>query len=360
MTKSDSAFSQKEIPIDTSNWFINAQSYVLENFKGKDAIYLQNGRIHLKDEKFLDGTIEFDVFLTERQSFPGVFFRQVQNHAEAFFLRPHLSGKPDANQGSPIVNGIQAFQLYFGEPYSVAYEYNFSDWTHIKLVVNDMRAQAYFDYSETPNLSWDLVNQPKEGTISIGTSFAPMHFANIKIDRTKKELIDFKVKGKREPVANIIQKWKVSEKFDEELLSEPSKIEELAKTLKFDHTLSIVENIAIDISQAHNRYDQVVKGNTVFAKVVIDSDIEQLKLFDFGYSDRVVVILNNKPIYRGNNKWRSRDYRYLGTIGFFDSVYLPLMKGENVLLLAVSEDFGGWLASGKFGNMNNITIKEED
>ncbi|MDG2448779.1 MAG: hypothetical protein P8M34_04055, partial [Saprospiraceae bacterium] len=149
-------------------------------------------------------------------------------------------------------------------------------------------------------------------------------------------------------------------KFDEGQLDNPTKIESLVKAQKFEHSLEIVENIAVDISHLHKRYDQEIEGNTVFARLDIDSESEQWKLFDFGYSDRVVVILNNKPIYRGNNKWRSRDYRYLGTIGFFDSVYLPLNKGKNVLLLAVSEDFGGWLVTGKFDDMKGITVNSHD
>ena len=72
-----------------------------------------------------------------------------------------------------------------------------------------------------------------------------------------------------------------------------------------------------------------------------------MKKFEFGYSDRVVAILNGKPIYWGTNQWRSRDYRYLGTVGLFDAIYLDLKKGKNTLLMAVSEDFGDWLITGR-------------
>ena len=37
------------------------------HYKGKDAIYIQ-GAITLKDQTFLNGTIEFDVFLKEEPS----------------------------------------------------------------------------------------------------------------------------------------------------------------------------------------------------------------------------------------------------------------------------------------------------
>ena len=73
--------SQKTYPLDTSHWAINAQSYVLENYKGYDAIYLQGGTATIKDTKFLNGTIEFDVYLTERQSFEMISVRwKKQDH----------------------------------------------------------------------------------------------------------------------------------------------------------------------------------------------------------------------------------------------------------------------------------------
>ena len=48
------------------------------------------------------------------------------------------------------------------------------------------------------------------------------------------------------------------------------------------------------------------------------------------------------PVYRGDDTYRSRDYRFLGSIGWYDTLYLPLEQGDNELLIAVSEDFGGW------------------
>ena len=55
----------------------------------------------------------------------------------------------------------------------------------------------------------------------------------------------------------------------------------------------------------------------------------------------MVVFLNGERLFRGSDGYRSRDYRFLGN-GWYDTVYLPLDEGENELLVAVSEDFGGW------------------
>ena len=84
------------------------------------------------------------------------------------------------------------------------------------------------------------------------------------------------------------------------------------------------------------------QADTAFAKLTVDSDRAALKKLKFGYSDKVKVYVNNRLVYSGDNTFRSRDYRYLGTIGLFDAVYIPLEPGNNEILFAVSEQFGGW------------------
>jgi len=348
--------TQSIIPLDTAHWEISAQAYVLEKYEGKEAIYIQDGMAQLKDVEFLNGTIEFDIYLTERQSFPGVRFRQFSpGNMESFYLRPHLSGKPDGNQAIPVINSISAWQFYFGPRYSFAYDYNFDGWTHIKLVVNGRQAQVYLDHAEKPHLSWELVHEPQAGKVSIGGSFAPMHYANFSIDPQATRIVDFKP-IERKAIEGLIPTWEVSDKFEEKLLDDPNQLASVIEARSWGKTIEVEEGTAANIARQHRLYDGT-SDNTVFAKVSIESDRDQLKLLDFGYSDRVVVILNGQAIYRGNNKWRSRDYRYLGTVGLFDGVYLPLKKGTNTLLLAVSEDFGGWLVTGKIADKTGIRIQ---
>lgn len=74
----------------------------------------------------------------------------------------------------------------------------------------------------------------------------------------------------------------------------------------------------------------------------LEAEVARSVTVSFGYSDRVRVYLKGRPLYRGDNGYRSRDYRYLGTIGLFDELVLPLRAGRNELTFAVSESFGGW------------------
>ena len=342
------------VAFNDDNWEIQAKSFVLEHYRGKDAIYLQQGAATLKDVEFLNGTIEYDVFLTKRQSFPGVGFRQFdEQNEETFFLRPHLSGKPDANQVASVINSMVGWQLYFGERYSFAYEYNYEDWTHVKLVITDDKAQVFLDHAEKPNLSWKMKHTPQAGKVSISVSFAPMHFANFTIDPDATELVDFQLQ-EIEMIEGVIPKWSISDKFVEAELANLGALDNLIENRSWEGTAEIDETNAANIAWSTVRYPG--EENTVFAKVTIESDSDQTKLLDFGYSDRVVAILNGKPIYGGTNKWRTRDYRYLGTVGFFDAIYLDLKKGENTLLMAVSEDFGGWAVTGKFADYSGIRV----
>lgn len=348
--------SQKIIPLDTLHWKIEAKAYVLETYKGQPSIYLQAGSLILKDESFLNGTIEYDIYLKEAQAFPGVYFRINDADAEHFYIRPHQSGNPDANQAAPLIKGISPWQLYFGPKYSFPYHYKYDDWTHVKLVVNNDRAQVYLDYSEEPHLSWNLFHEAKEGEISFsGGNAQGMYIANIVVDKEKDVIKNFEP-IERKPITGLVQSWEISDKFEEKLLADHTKLRSVTESRTWGKKVTIEEGTAANISRQVRLRDGK-PGNTVFARIIINSDKPQTKLFEFGYSDRVVAILNEEPIYKGTNRWRSRDYRYLGTVGLFDAIYLDLEKGKNTLLMAVSEDFGGWLVTGKFEDPSGIKIK---
>ena len=92
----------------------------------------------------------------------------------------------------------------------------------------------------------------------------------------------------------------------------------------------------------------------MYAHAVVRSERAQATELAVGFSDRATVSLNGRPLYRGDATYRSRDYRFLGSIGYWDTVVLPLEQGENELLVAVSEDFGGWGVQARFADLDGI------
>jgi len=81
----------------------------------------------------------------------------------------------------------------------------------------------------------------------------------------------------------------------------------------------------------------------VYARTRIDSPRDQTRKLYLGYSDDVSVILNGRILFRGRSAQNFRDPAFLGIVNpENDAVYLPLRKGRNELMLAVSELGGGW------------------
>jgi len=77
-----------------------------------------------------------------------------------------------------------------------------------------------------------------------------------------------------------------------------------------------------------------------------------VKRLDIGYSDDVSVFLNGRILFRGRSSQYYRDPGFLGIMNLDnDVVYLPLKKGTNELVLAVSDLGGGWGFSCRLAEM---------
>ena len=63
-----------------------------------------------------------------------------------------------------------------------------------------------------------------------------------------------------------------------------------------------------------------------------------------------------RALFRGDDAYRSRDYRFLGSIGWYDTLYVPLEAGDNELVVAVSEDFGGWGVQARFPDASGLAF----
>lgn len=324
------------VPFTSGNWNFGDAQFVIENYMGRESIHLTGGNISVADVEFLDGTIEVDINFPEARFFPGIFFRmQDEGNYENFYVRPHQSGNPDATQYTPVFNGVAGWQLYHGEGYSAAIELRPDTWHHIKIDVAGDRADIYFDDMNTPFLKvMGLKREPKAGKIGV-SSGAPVHFSNFRYSSTKPEL-DERKPARMEAPPGLITSWKISNIVQDDLYRDMPEITtaNLAWT-KQETEPSGTINLA--------RFVQRGEGlNTIVAKLDIHAKEAANKPVVFGYSDFIWIYVNGKQVYGGRNDFMSRDYRYLGTIGFFDSVYLPLDRGENEVHFVVSENFGGW------------------
>jgi hypothetical protein len=329
------------IAINSDNFTIEGQKANFTFYKGKESLLLNGASATVKDISFINGIIEYDVAFTEKRNFVGVKFRQQDSeNAEEFYIRPHQSGNPDANQYTPVFNGLAAWQLYH-QGFAGKVNYNFDGWNHIKIIVAGNKGEVYINDMEKPAIRISEFLRPiKSGVISFSSVRADAHIANVSIVNHKQPKILPTVSAEKDStLKNYLMKWQVSNSFNKSALDKVTNLD-LSHNKAARWTPLIADNFGI-LNVAKVQGLQKSK-DTAFAKTIIYSEKQQVKALHFGYSDQVKVFFNNQLIYRGDNSFRSRDYRYLGTIGLFDSIYLQLKKGKNELTFAVSEKFGGW------------------
>ena len=351
------AYSQT-VPFDSDRWDIQGSESRVEEYRGQKALYLKGGYATLKDVEFTNGIIEFDIAVTGERGFMGAFWRmQSSGNFEEFYIRPHQSGNPDANQYTPAFFGNTAWQLYYGEDYSAPVKYIFNEWMHIKIVVSGKQAEIYIRDMEKPAvIVHELKRDVKAGKIGVLNpgNFTHAHFANFRFKLLENIKLASKSKEPEIPPAGTIMSWQVSSTIDEKSLENKFLLSDTGRQNLTWTTIGCEKTGIANLARIQGIQPN---KNTVFAKVTIRSDNDQIKKIQFGYSDRIKVYCNNHLIYGGSNDYQSRDYRYLGTIGYFDAVYLPLKKGENELWLAVSENFGGWGIMAKIEDMSGIAFK---
>lgn len=346
--------SAQIVRFDSSAWQMEGADHHLMDYHGKAALFLKGASAELETPDFLNGEIEFDIAFSAERGFSGVQWRIVNDaNGEIFYFRPHLSGMPDANQYTPVDNGVTAWQLLHGPAYSSPIRYRRNEWQHVRIVFSGRLADIYVDSNE-PVLTVKLKRDPQPGNVAVyASSFAPAYFANFQY-RISDEVETVGTPAEIEAAEpGTVTWWEVSSAFAEDSLAGADRLAE-------DFTADLTWNSLAAYEDGVSNLARVAKAsegrNTVLARVNIRSESARTETVRFGYSDRVRVYLNGTFLYAGDNSYRTRDYRYLGTIGLFDEVPLRLSSGENELLFAVSEDFGGWGLIARFQNPDTVSL----
>lgn len=365
-----SVASNEIIPFDSNRWQINALESRVEDYLGKKSLFLKGGFAVVKDSEFTDGIIEYDVAFEQKPGFIGAVWRlQDLKNYEIFYMRPHQSGNPDASQYTPFFNDVNAFQLYYGDGYSAKLNHSFNQWMHVKIVVSGKSGEVYVDDMEKPGLVMpEFKRELESGKVGLFTFgrigdqvfdfFAPAYFANFSYTSTSNPPLKGPIKTPEKAPEGTIMSWFVSNSFEAPYLDNKYQLSTQEEEQKLNWT-----KLATDISGMTNlaRVQGIKDGkNTVFARTTIVSDSDTIKQLKYGYSDKVKVYLNGQLLYGGTNEFQTRDYRFLGTIGLFDELYLPLKKGENELWMAVSEGelWDGWGLIGQINNPQGISFNE--
>jgi hypothetical protein len=210
------------VPFDSDRWLIEAEESRIEDYRGQQSLFIQGGGAVIRDSEFMEGIIEYDVALPDDRGFTGAVWRwQDWLNYEEFYLRSHQSGNPDANQYTPVFNGLAGWQLYHGPGYGAPVEYVFDEWQHVKIVVSGKQAEVYLVNMDHPLLFIpELKHEPLAGLVGISAGFfAPARYANFSyIAMDKPPLVGSSAEQSDTPPGTITS-WQISNTFDETALA---------------------------------------------------------------------------------------------------------------------------------------------
>jgi hypothetical protein len=349
--------NSQTVPFDADRWEIEAKESKFIDHMGRRSLYLKGGVAAVKGSQFTDGVIEFDIALTGDRGFMGAVWRmQDFENYEEFYLRPHQSGNPDANQYQPVFNGVAAWQLYYGEGYGAPVKYDFNQWIHVKIIVAGRNAEIYIKEMTTPALYvGELKREVKAGRVGLSVgNFAPAYYSNFSFTPMGNVQLKGKAKAVEMAPAGTVMSWMVSGIIEGKSLEGKYQLNATDRDRLNWKRLDCESTGVCNLARLQGVTE---RGDTAFIRLVIQSEREQVKKLRFGFSDAVKVYLNDRLLYGGSDIYQSRDYRFLGTIGLFDELYLPLKQGDNELWMAVTENFGGWGIRAVFDDMSGIRIK---
>jgi hypothetical protein len=308
-------------------------------YLGQPALFLNSG-IAVIDAQLADGTIEFDVALHGHPSFAGVLFRAESNRDyELIYLRPHRTRQPDALQYTPIFNDQEAWQLYNGEGYTAASELPLNRWVHVRLVITGYTARLFVDAAQEPQLIVTDLKRPwRRGRIGLWGRGGGAHFSNVRVTDASGTTQPQRTSVVFPP--GTIEQWQLSPAYPASTMDplEPPRIPAGAASWQ---AVSAEGSGLVNIARYRSKVS--ADGDVVFARTVVRAHAAKRIRLTFGYSDEISILLNGRLLFTGRSAYLSRDASFLGTLTLGnDAVYLDVQPGDNEVIAAVVERFGGW------------------
>jgi len=351
--------AQKTLEFSGLTWQATGEFRLAEDLDGRRALQVRTAFVPLTDSTFSDGTVEVWLRNSGIRSFFGVGFRMEENGFEDVYVRPHQSGRFDALQYTPVFHRQSGWQIY--PEYNTLIELQPDRWQRLRIVVDGPRLQVFFGDSVEPVLQIDELERGKttgalalKGFLPPGTppEVFPNAFADLKVTPAR-ATVPYPPQRKVAADSGLVARWALSPTFPE-----PEDPNVLPKAPKGDWRNAKADGQGrINIARWHPKIAGK-RRSTVLARVILTSPEERVLRLGYGFSDAGTVFLNGRPVVREDNTYISRSKRYLGIMRVEnDILFLPLRKGDNELVVLVSEQFGGWGLTAQLLDGEGITVR---
>lgn len=358
-----------EFPMNEKHWVAVTDNVEFLNYKSIPAVRSTNENglgIMLKDFEFTDGTIEFDVEF-EGSGFPGIDFRVDKDtlNSEKFYIR--YFGTPDdlrrtTLQYASVLDGVNMWDVT--DDYQAAATIHEGKWNHVKLVINGRQMKVYVNDMQRANLHVPaLEGITKSGGISLTGNVI---YANFKVRPTATgELASNEGYDSTYNDSRYLRNWSVTDPMDfpfgkdvfmaiqsnPGVVIDPAYLDSTAiwKPIKAGH------RALVNLTKEYGGAD-IGPRRLTWIKTTITSENAQEKLINLGFSDEVWVFINGQPLYTDRNYYGSpgmKEPRGRCTIEN-TSFQLPLQKGENEIIIGVTNYFYGWGIIARVANTDGL------
>ncbi|RPD42026.1 hypothetical protein [Chitinophaga barathri] len=348
--------AEVRIPMTPERWEVKPGTATFTEFKAKPAIQLltQSDPVVVKDLTFTSGTIEFD-WAPDGPFFAGLYFRRKDTlELECFYLRMHVEGVANAMQAvqyAPFIDGVNLWDLLPGYQGPAACKKN--EWNHIKLVISGARMIAYVNDMEHPAIH---VPQLQGNTRSGGLAFdGAGKIANLVI---RPDQVDgLNPEPEPDPVYNdprYLRKWQITQPKDLPVGQEPFD----AKAPELKETWTPIAAERLGLVNITRLYGKSASRRLVWLKVKLKSPQAQIRHVDLGFSDEIWIYLNGRPLYTDKNIFSTPAGKQpLGRLSLENARFdLPLIQGENEILVGIANSFYGWGLVARLDMMEGIEV----
>ncbi|QCX00515.1 hypothetical protein FGM00_10460 [Aggregatimonas sangjinii] len=346
-----------EFPMTEKHWTSVSDNVEFMDYKSTNAVRSTDDKglaIMLKDFEFTNGTIEFDVEL-KGMGFPGIDFRIDKDtlNSEKCYLR--YFGAPNALsrntlQYAAVLDRVNLWDLT--DDYQAAATLYEGKWNHVKLVISGKQMKVYVNDTKRAALHVPALEGITEsGGISLTGNVI---YANFVVRPNETE--DLASNEGYDPTYNdsrYLRKWEVTQPsdfpFGKDIFMGIENNPGVAINPAYLDSTGIWKPIKagyrslVNLTKEFGGSD-IGPRKLAWIKTTISSETAQEKRVDMGFSDEVWVFVNGQPLYTDRN--------YYGSPGMKEpkgrctientSFQLPLEKGDNEILIGVTNYFYGW------------------
>jgi hypothetical protein len=301
---------------------IHAAKAEVVNWQGREALRLEDGLALIPEGRLKDASLEV-LIGTDGPAYPGVAFRVIDilNYELAYAV-PHVSGQWDALQYDPIFHGSNTWQIYHGSGYQGKAQVPTGRWFHLEVDYYEQIAMISVD-GGLPLVVERLAHATTPGRFGVWT-YRPAYFCDMRISSC--EISEAPATEATGIAEGVVESWFVDDYGV--VVCEPNGVINLNRYFP----------AAMKVARLIRRFEISEEGEFTF---------------EFGFSDVLILELNDEMIFKGENTFTgfadrvARGYAALGT----ETVRQVLAPGSYHLVaeLEVSEEFGWGLALAAYG-----------